>query len=91
MSESIVLWIFGTLIGILTLTIAGVFGWMISHGKHCSERHAEASREFGDIGAKLDRVIKDIGDHDSGLRGQVHDLAKDISPYVIREQVRRGE
>lgn len=40
------------------------------------------------MNAKLDRIIQDIGDHDSGLRGQVHQLTDDISPYIVLAQMR---
>ncbi len=91
MTESAILWLFGTLITILLFALGGLFAWMLSHTKHCSVWHVQASREFGSISTKLDRVILDIGDHDTGLRGQVHDLANRISPYLIKEQARRKE
>lgn len=91
MDPTVILWILGTLITILLFALGGVFAWIRSHSQHCSQWHVQASREFGSISTKLDRVIADIGDHDSGLRGQVHDLSNHISPLVIAEQIRRKQ
>lgn len=91
MSENAILWLFGSIITILSLCFAGVLSWIISHSKQCAKTQADFAREFGSIGAKLDRVITDIGDHDSGLRGQVHQLSTDISPYVISQQMKRRD
>jgi hypothetical protein len=89
MDQTATLWILGTMTTIVLFALGGIFAWIRTHSQHCSERHVEASREFGSISTKLDRVITDIGDHDSGLRGQVHGLANQISPLVIAEQMRR--
>lgn len=44
------------------------------------------SAMLAELTTNMRRVIVDIGDHDSGLRGQVHKLASDISPYIVRRQ-----
>lgn len=41
------------------------------------------------IKAMLTRIERDIGTHETGLRGQVHKLASDIAPYVVRSQMER--
>lgn len=86
MSEHTILWIFGVLISALSFVLAGVIGWISAHNKHCSAQHGKNEREFGEIAAKLDRIINDIGDHNSGLRGQVHKIENDISPLSIMTQ-----
>lgn len=91
MTESAVLWLFGTVIGVQTIVLAALASAIWNHVRDCGQFRVEQANLLGRISATLDRVKEDIGDHGSGLRGQVHKLSSDISPYVIREQARRGE
>jgi len=77
---------------------AGLLGFYIKHIIDCNRRdltraieNLHISTTLATITESLRRVQLDIGDHGSGLRGQVHKLASDITPYVIREQMKRGE
>ena len=91
MSESAVLWLFGTIIDVQTLVLAAMGSAIWTHVRDCGRFRVEQARLLGEISADLKRVKEDIGDHDSGLRGQVHQLASDISPYIVRSQHRRSE
>lgn len=91
MSESTILWLFGTVIGVQTLVLAAIGSMFWTHNRDCGHVRVQQATLLGQILADLRRVQQDIGDHNTGLRGQVHKLASDISPYVIREQQRRRE
>ena len=86
MDQSVILWLFGTLIGLQTLVIGGLVSAIWSHAHDCRDFRSSVSASQATMSAKMDRVIQDIGDHETGLRGQVHKLASDITPYVIRSQ-----
>lgn len=88
MTESATLWLFGTVITVLGLVIGGIVGWIFAHSKDCLDFRVATAASLAAIVVKLDRVIDDIGDHESGLRGSVHKLRNDISPYMIRAQGR---
>jgi hypothetical protein len=84
--------------GLLIAAQAGLLSFYIHHILSCNRRDRVRAAEnqainvqLATIAGALERVQTDIGDHNSGLRGQVHRLASDISPYVVREQGRRGE
>lgn len=91
MTESAILWLFGTVITVQTIVLAALASAIWNHVRDCGRFRVEQATLLGRISATLERVKEDIGDHGSGLRGQVHKLASDISPYVIREQSRRVE
>lgn len=85
-------------LGILIAAQAGLLSFYIHHIIACNKRDRDRAAEnlqinttLAKITESLRRVEMDIGTHETGLRGQVHKLASDISPYVIREQKRRGE
>lgn len=84
----VILWILGTLIGILMAILLGIGAWIRQHGNECHSRAVKDAERFGGMDVKLDRIILDIGDHGSGLRGQVHALTNIVSPLAVREQLR---
>lgn len=91
MSETVILWLFGTLITLQTLAIGGLVTVFWSHISQCKETAATTAR----IDTNLARVMTDIGDHSSGLRGQVHELAGFVNELEKRlysiEQQRGGD
>lgn len=87
MSEASILWLFGTIISVLLAVMAGMAGWIFHHSRDCRDFRVATAASLATILTKLERVQEDIGDHSSGLRGQVHKLASDISPYIIRSQI----
>lgn len=83
MTETTTLWLLGTIIGVLTTIIGGMAVWIISHSRDCRDFRVQTAESLASILAKLDRVQKDIGDHDSGLRGAVHELSDKVMPFVL--------
>lgn len=89
MNSDVILWLFGTVITLQTVVL-GAFGTVLwTHLRDCNGFRVDQARMLGQIAADLKRVQLDIGDHESGLRGQVHRLASDITPYIVRRQVDR--
>jgi hypothetical protein len=87
MSEAAILWLFGTVIAVLTAIISGMAGWIFVHSRDCRDFRVNTAASLASILTKLDRVQNDIGDHNSGLRGQVHKLSSDITPYIVMAQM----
>lgn len=81
MSETLQIWLFGGAFGMIGVLF--VLWW--HHASMCGG----TSADIAVIKASLIRIERDIGTHETGLRGQVHQLASDIAPYVIRSQERR--
>jgi hypothetical protein len=86
------------ILGVLIAAQAGLLSFYIHHIIACNKRDRDRAAENLQINTTLATIVEsqrrmalDIGDHEKGLRGQVHRLSNDISPYVIREQQRRGE
>ena len=83
--------------GLLIAAQGGLLSFYIHHIIACNKRDRERAAENLQINMKLAtitealrRVEVDIGTHETGIRGEIHKLIKDISPYIVREQ-RRGE
>lgn len=69
MSESTLLWLFGAIVTLQTTVIGAVVTALWVHVGHCKTIAATMAR----IEATVERVCIDIGTHETGLRGQVHD------------------
>lgn len=86
MDQTVLLWILTTTVGLLTAVIGGMIWMMISHAGDCRDYRVANATHNGSVDAKLERIIRDIGDHDSGMRGDIHDLRKQVTPFVIMAQ-----
>jgi hypothetical protein len=71
-------WIIG---GQVAVNIAFAKLWW-DHAKDCRERRAEQSS----LKTMVEDMRREIGTHDTGLRGSVHALRGEISPFVIWAQ-----
>lgn len=85
-------------LGLIVAAQAGLLSFYIHHIIACNKRDRDRAAENLQINTKLAtitealrRVELDIGTHETGIRGEIHKLIKDISPYIVREQKRRGE
>lgn len=83
MSESATLWILGTIITVLLLVIAGIARMMLAHAKDCRDFRVKLAADIATLQGDVSRVIRDIGDHESGLRGGMHDLRNRMTPLAI--------
>ena len=75
----VLLWSLSILVGLLTAVIGFLSKQQWNHLKECREVRAAIAAMRSD----LTRVQTDIGTHETGLRGQVHDLAGKVGPVVL--------
>jgi hypothetical protein len=87
MSENVILWLFGILITLQTTVLGAVIAAIWRHGDDCRDFRTGLATAVADIKAKLERVERDIGTHETGLRGQVHKLASEITPLAVWAQM----
>jgi hypothetical protein len=86
MSDTVLLWVLG---GQLAM-IVGLFKLWWDHVKECRARAANDAVMRSDI----DRLLKEVGDREHGMRAAMHKLREDLSPfavYVQLEMQRRGK
>lgn len=67
MSETAVLWLFGTVIALQTTAIGAIVAALWAHVGHCKD---VASR-LAEVGTDVKRLKEDVGDHNHGLRGDI--------------------
>lgn len=86
------------ILGMLLAAQAGLLSFYIHHIIACNRRDQTRADEnllintkLATITETLRRVEVDIGTHETGIRGELHQLIKDVSPYIVREQKRRVE
>ena len=72
MSEAAILWLFGTIIGVLTTVIGGLMVAMLGHVSKCTTAQLENAKTLTEIGTNVERIMREIGDRHSGIRGEVH-------------------
>ena len=65
MTESVLLAVFS----VIAATLAAIAGLLWRHVEHCKEVHAR----LAEIGSDVKRIKEDIGDHKSGIRGDIRD------------------
>ena len=80
MSETSTLWLFGTLISLLTITIGAIATALWAHVGHCKDVASMVAR----MDARLERVAQDIGTHETGIRGAVHENANRITELSMK-------
>jgi hypothetical protein len=84
MSDTLLMWLFGgAFAGIL-----GLAGLWWSHVKECREVRAALAT----LNANMAIVLREIGTHETGLRGSFHDLRDRMTPLAVwaeREMERR--
>jgi hypothetical protein len=88
MDETVLLWLFG---GQMAFNVGLAKLWW-DHTKDCRDYRVAAALERGQIAADVKSILHEIGDHDSGMRGSIHKLRNEVSPFIIlaeREAQRR--
>ena len=79
MSDTVLLWVLG---GQLAM-IVGLFKLWWDHVKECRARVANDAVMRADI----NRLLTEVGDHETGLRGSMHKLRQDMSPFALWVQM----
>lgn len=80
MSETAILWIFGAVITLQTTIVGAIAAALWVHVGHCKEITAAMAR----VEAKVERLTIDIGTHDTGLRGAVHEAANRVTEHGLK-------
>lgn len=81
MSETLLIWLFAGAYGLIGVLF--IMQWQ--HSIKCKG----VGEDIAVIKSLLLRIQQDIGTHETGLRGQVHRLASDITPYILSQQQER--
>jgi hypothetical protein len=72
-------------IGIVITLLVAVLGMLLNHISQCSKFHERLASMESEV-----RAIKaEIGDHDTGIRGNLHRLRNEVSPVMIEYQRRQ--
>lgn len=87
MSESAVLWLFGTVIGVIGLILAGIWGALWGHITHCKDVASDVSM----LKTNMMRVMEDIGTHETGLRGSLHQIANRLTEISMQLAVMKRQ
>lgn len=82
MSETAILWILGSIITIQLVVIGSLFGLLISHMKECRDFRERVAAMQADLAT----VKHELGDHERGIRGEMHALVKAVSPEFLQWQ-----
>ena len=83
LSESATLWVLGILIGINSSVIGVLFVMLWSHIQQCRKSGEDRAASLARLETQQERIMADIGTHDSGLRGDVHSLRTLVTPMVL--------
>lgn len=71
-------------IGILVFVETGLLGFLGAKLWAHVEKCAHVSSDLGRIQADLERMKVDIGTHDTGMRGELHQAASLVSAHELR-------
>lgn len=87
-------WVWASIIVPAALALIGAI-WLLFRAKvertesrlddHIKDDN-KAHERVAVVESKIERIEKDIGDHESGIRGWLHKLSNDVSPYIIKKQ-----
>lgn len=80
MDPATFLWIIGAVISLQMAVVGAIAAALWVHVSHCKEIAASVAR----IEATVERVCTDIGTHDTGLRGAVHEAANRVTEHGMR-------
>ena len=80
MSEATLLWIFGAVIALQTTVVGAIATALWVHVGHCKDMAASQAR----IEANVERLTVDIGTHDTGLRGHVHETSNRVTEHGLK-------
>jgi hypothetical protein len=80
-SETVILWIFGAVIGALTLTVSGLFRLLWDHVDKCKEITAKLSR--------AEAQILNLEKDQQGIRNWKHVVVDPYVPRAVEEHERR--
>lgn len=80
MNQEVTLWIFGAVITLQTAIVGAIAAALWVHVGHCKDVAAAVAR----MEATIERLSQDIGTHDTGLRGHVHETANRVTEHGMK-------
>lgn len=89
MDQQAILWIFGILVTINSGIVGILFMMLWSHIRDCRRSGDERSAMLATLQTQQNTILREIGDHDTGLRGSIHRLRNDVAPFMMRDQMER--
>lgn len=82
MTDNVPVWVVMLLLGALgTLLSIGIY-MIVGHFRDDQSR----AERLAVVESDVKHIKEEIGDHNTGIRGWLHKLTNDISPYIIRSQ-----
>ncbi len=87
MSESVILWIFGILVTINSGIVGVLFLMLWGHIGECRRSGEVRAGALAALKTQQERIVRDIGDHETGIRGDIHRLRGELSPFVVYAQM----
>lgn len=76
-------WIVSTLVGIQLVVIGAVWRLILFHMRECATRNELRSEQLGKIAANIERIKEDVGDHEHGIRGQLHAYSQVLTRHEM--------
>lgn len=80
--NGIPLWAFMVLLGALGALLSIGIAMIVRHFRDDQLR----AERLAVVEHDVQGIKSELGDHDSGLRGWLHRIASDISPYILKRQ-----
>lgn len=80
MDTAVTLWIFGAVIALQTAIVGAIATALWVHVGHCKEIAAAMAR----VETSVERLTVDIGTHDTGLRGHVHETSNRVTEHGLK-------
>lgn len=87
MSESVILGILSLLVMVLLAAIGGLYKAQVAHDKDCRDWRTAQSATTAMLQEQVRQLEAEVGDHDNGIRGSLHELRNQISPMMLYYQL----
>lgn len=75
MNQTLLIWLFGG----VGACLAGILKLWWDHVKECRDRVVKMAA----FETRLDSLSREVGDHEHGIRGNLHELRNQISPMYM--------
>lgn len=84
MSEAALIWF----AGIVVTVLLGVLALWYRHTRDCNQQRVMLAKAVESLDGKVERLLDEVGrDHDSGIRGRMHNVENILSPSFLRWQM----
>lgn len=87
MDQGVVLWIAGILVTINSGIVGVLFLMLWSHIRECKKSGEERSAALAVLKMQQERLLIEVGSHETGLRGSLHKLRDELSPFAVYVQM----